>query len=232
MPPWTRHPLWPLPTVAAVLLTLGGALTPTGLDKPLRTLDAALKELPIAAAHSGRLYVANGLVLCGLGALGLSFVVIATIVPDRGAGLAAAAARVGLIGTFCGVIVNVLVGFDLAAAATARTSPTAAARVLVSATTSTAGNVLIVCYLGGILTAFVAMGAALWRSGRRPRWLPILFVVGSVAAAAAPPGPVGVVMSAPFVVAMVLLSLRVRADALQPTHPPRARIDGLEPAAG
>ena len=70
--------------VTVVLLVVGQTLTPHGLDKPITTTAAALRELPIAAAHAGRLYLANLLVVFGLGALAVSFCVIAWLV--RGAG--------------------------------------------------------------------------------------------------------------------------------------------------
>ena len=65
---------------AAILLVIGQALTPAGLDHPITTLSTAIRELPIAAAHGERLYVANLLVIFGLGALGVSFAAIATLV--------------------------------------------------------------------------------------------------------------------------------------------------------
>jgi hypothetical protein len=79
--------------VTVVLLVVGQTLTPHGLDKPITTtaaalrelpIAAALRELPIAAAHAGRLYLANLLVVFGLGALAVSFCVIAWLV--RGSG--------------------------------------------------------------------------------------------------------------------------------------------------
>jgi hypothetical protein len=55
------------------------------------------------------------------------------VVTGRGWVIATVAALLGGIGAFCGAITNVLVGIGLAAAATARTSPDAAARFLVTA---------------------------------------------------------------------------------------------------
>jgi len=40
--------------VTVVLLVVGQTLTPHGLDKPITTTATALRELPIAAAHAGR----------------------------------------------------------------------------------------------------------------------------------------------------------------------------------
>ena len=64
--------------LAAVLLVVGEALTPKGLDHPITKLSAAAKEIPIAHAHSGQLYLSNMLVIFGLGALGVSFAALAT----------------------------------------------------------------------------------------------------------------------------------------------------------
>jgi len=78
-----RHLAAVLPVTVA-LLVVGQTLTPHGLDKPITTTATALRELPIAAAHAGRVSLANLLVVFGLGALAVSFCVIAWLV--RGAG--------------------------------------------------------------------------------------------------------------------------------------------------
>ena len=121
------------------------------------------------------------------------------------------------------MIFNVLVGFNLAAAATVHTAPAAAARVLVSATTSTAGNLLLVCYLGGLVVAFVTMGVALPRGGCAALWLALLFSVASLLAAVGPPGLLGVVMAAPFIVVMFMLAGQIKSDARQEPAPSRSR---------
>lgn len=55
--------------VTVVLLVVGQTLTPHGLDKPITTTAAALRELPIAAAHAGRLYLANNVIGSARGAV-------------------------------------------------------------------------------------------------------------------------------------------------------------------
>jgi hypothetical protein len=119
------------------------------------------------------------------------------------------AAVVGGFAAFCGALANMLVGFNLAAAATAHTSPPAAAQVLLSADTSTACALLLVCYLGGGLVAIGLTTSVLWRSALVPRWLPVLFGVGLIVAAASQPGFVAIPMQLPFAAAMVLLARRI-----------------------
>src|SRR5436305_899027 len=74
--------------VSAALLVIGTALTPKGLDQLIMANATALTVLPIAAAHTNLLYISNLLVIVGLGALGVSFAAISTLVRDRGAALA------------------------------------------------------------------------------------------------------------------------------------------------
>ena len=114
-----RTPILALfPPLAAILLLVGEALTPKGLDHPI-SMSRAAKELPIAEAHLNQLYLSNLLVIFGLGALGVSFAAIAVLVRERGSTIATVAAVVGGLAGFCGGLANVLVGYDLAAAATA-----------------------------------------------------------------------------------------------------------------
>jgi hypothetical protein len=195
-----------VPVMAATLLVAGGGLTPHGLDKPLTNIGTAMRALPIAAAHSGQLYFSNLLVIFGLGALGVSFCAISTVPRGRGSTIATVGGAVGLLGAFCGAIINVLVGYNLAAAASARVSSGAAARILVETNTSLVAGILFVGYLGGLALATLLMGLGLWRSEQVPRWLSVLFVVGVLTGAASPPGGIGVVLSLPFVLAMVLLA--------------------------
>jgi hypothetical protein len=221
----TRHRTTVLavfPVAAAALLMVGGALTPHGLDKPITTITTALRELPIAHVHADRLYASNMLVIFGLGALGVSFAAIATLVRERATLLATIAALLGALGAFCGALVNVLVGYNLAAAATANTTAIAAAKILVSANTSAAAVVLFVGYLASLVIATVVAGIALWRSQTVPRWLVILFSAGLLIAAAAPPGILNVVLAVPFALAMILLASHIHhAKADQPETQPR-----------
>jgi hypothetical protein len=197
------------PLAAAGLLMLGEMLTPTGLDKPTTTAPAALRALSIAAAHSSRLYASNLLVIFGLAALGVSFAAIATLTRNREATLGSAAAVIGGFAAFCGALANLLVGFNVAAAATAHTTATAAAQVLVSADTSAVSTMLLIGYLGGGLVAILLLGTALWRSRTVPRWLPVLFGFGLVVAAASRPGAVAIPLQLPFAAAMILLASRI-----------------------
>jgi hypothetical protein len=194
--------------VTAVLLLVGGALTPTGLDRPVTSLSGALRELQIAAAHPGQVYFSNMLVIFGLGTLGVSFFAIAVLASDRDRVLATAAGVIGWFGAFCGAVANVLIGFDLAAAAAVHVS-SAAAQILVSANTAAAAWVFFTGYFAGIPVAVILTGLALWRSQAVPRWLPLLFVAGLIAGALAPPGIVSVPLSLPFVIVMMLLARRI-----------------------
>jgi len=135
--------------VTAVLLLFGGALTPKGLDRPVTSLAGALRELQIAAAHPGQVYFSNVLVIFGLGTLGVSFFAIAVLASDRDRVLATTAAVIGWFGAFCGAVANVLIGFDLAAAAAVHVS-SAAAQILVSASTAAAAWVFFTGYFAGI----------------------------------------------------------------------------------
>jgi hypothetical protein len=118
---------------------------------------------------------------------------------------------------------NVLVGVNLAAAATAHLSQDAAARFLVTTFNSGFGHVFMDVYFIGIFAAPVLMGFALWRSRSVPRWLAVLFLIGlEVAQQVSSAGPVLVVLfMLPFAVAMVLLAARIwQAAALPASHNP------------
>ena len=116
--------------LAAVLYVSAEALDPKGTDKVIGTIADAFKVLPIAAMHPAQLYVSGSLSLLALGALAVSYAAIATLVRGRGATVATVAALVGGIGAFCGAMVNVLVGVNVAAAATAHMTRDAAAQFL------------------------------------------------------------------------------------------------------
>ena len=164
--------------VAAALYISAEALNPHGTDQPVTSRATALKELPIAAHHPAQLYVSGSLTLLALGALAVSYAAIATLVRDRGSAIATVAALTGGIGAFCGALVNGLVGYNLAAAATAHMSPDAAAQFLVTTFGSRTYQVFAAVYFTGIVAGPVLMGFALWRSQRVPRWLAVLFFTG------------------------------------------------------
>ncbi len=208
--------------VAAVFYISAEGLNPKGTDQLIVTTATAFKVLPIAAAHSAQLYVSGSLSLLALGALAVSYAAIATLVRGRGSVLATVAALLGGIGAFCGAMVNVLVGVNLAAAATAHMTQGAAARFLVTSFNSGFEHVFSGLYVIGIYTAPVLMGIALWRSRSVPRWLAVLFTVGIEVAQQVPSaGPVRVVLlMLPFAVAMALLAARIWQAAALPgrTH--------------
>ena len=87
----------------------------------------------------------------------------------------------------------------------------AAARVLIPNFNSGPGQAFTDIYALSEYLAPILMGIALWRSGRVPRWLAILFAAGfELAGQTASVGPTKVVLlMAPFAVAMILLSIRI-----------------------
>lgn len=124
------------PPAAVGFLMIGQALTPPGLDQPILGLDTAQAELQVAAFHSGRLYLATCFVLLGLGALAAAFVAIATLCTGRrGSTTAAAAAALAALACLCGIVVNSLVGLNLAGASRTSGSKDAAAQVLLAVNT-------------------------------------------------------------------------------------------------
>ena len=132
----------------------------------------------------------GSLSLLALGALAVSYAAIASLVRGRGSMVATVAALLGGLGAFCGALVNVLVGVNLAAAATAHVSHEAAARFLVTSFNSGFEQVFSSLYFIGIVAAPLLMGFALWRSRSVPRWLAVLFVSAwRSPSRSRPPGP-------------------------------------------
>jgi hypothetical protein len=214
--------------IAAVLYISAEALSPKGTDQVLQTTAAALKVLAIAAKHPAQLYVAGSCAVLGLGALAVSYAAIATLARGRGSAVATVAALIGGIGAFCGAIVNVLVFPDLAAAATAHLTPAAAARFLVTISSSGSAYGFIAVYFIGIFAAPALMGFALWRSRSVPRWLAVLFFIGlEVAQQQISSGPVVVLYMLPFAVAMVLLAARIWQAAAVPASQPQPEPVGV-----
>jgi hypothetical protein len=198
------------PPLSIGLLMVGGALMAKGLDRPVTDTDSALKQLQIAAVHPGQVDVANLLTILGLGALGVSFVVIGSLSEGRpGQAIAVAAGVIGGFACFCGAVVNVLVGINLAGAATAHTTREAAAQVLVSTDTAFASVALLIVYLSGLLVASILTGIALWRGRAAARWVAIAFPVGMLIGGAAPPGMLNVLLGLPIAVVMVELADRI-----------------------
>ena len=139
--------------VTAMLYISCEALDPKGTDQVVTSMATAFKVLAIAAAHPTQLYVAGTLSILALGALAASYAAIAALVRDRGWVIATVAALLGGIGAFCGAIINVLVGVNLVAAATAHTPPDAAARFLLTSFNSGAGQIFTYLYFVGEYTA-------------------------------------------------------------------------------
>jgi len=203
-----------LPLTAALYIGAEG-LDPKGTDRVLTTTAIAFKVLPLAAKHSTQLYVSGSLSELALGAVAVSYAAIAMLVRKRGSMAATIAALIGGIGAFCGAIVNVFVGLNVAAAATAHVTRQAAARILIANFNSGPGQAFTDIYAFSEYLAPIIMGFALWRSRRVPRWLAVLFGVGfEVAEATASIGLAKVVLlMAPFAVAMVLLAVRIWKEA-------------------
>ncbi len=215
--------------IAALLYISTEAFNPKGTDQVITSTATALKVLPIAASHPAQLYFSGSLSLLALGALAVSYAAIAMLVRDRGWVVATVAALLGGIGAFCGAIVNVLVGVNLAAASTAHITQGAAARFLVTTFNSEFEHVFSALYFLGIFVAPLLMAIALWRSRSVPRWLAVLFFVGlEVAQQMGSIGPIVVLYMLPFAAAMVLLAARIWQAAAAPARGSRS----LEPAVG
>ena len=117
-------------------------------------------------------------------------------------------------------LLNVLVGVNLAAAASAHMTQQAAAVFLVTSFRSVPAQVATDVYFLGEVAAPVIMGVALWRSRSVPRWLAVLFVLGLGIAEGLPSwGPIALLPALPLAVAMVLLAARIwQAAALPASH--------------
>jgi len=199
-----------LPLTAALYIGAEG-VDPKGTDRIVTTTAIALKVLPIAAKHSTQLYVSGSLSELALGGVAVSYGAIAMLVRKRGWWTATIAALIGAIGAFCGAIVNVFGGLNLAAAATAHVTRGAAARILMANFNSRPGQAFTDFYAFSEFFAPVVMGVALWQSRSVARWLAVLFVVGfELAEQTASVGIARVVLQmALFAVAMVLLAVRI-----------------------
>jgi hypothetical protein len=196
--------------LTALLYVSTEALNPKGADVVISDTATAAKVLPIAAAHTAQLYLSGTLTLLALGGLAASYPAIATLVRRRGWVIATVAALLGAVGAFCGIVVNVHVGVDLAAAAAAHLPPDTAARFLVTAFNSTSSKVFTDVYLISEFAAPPIMAFALWRSRSVPRWLAVLFFPAVIAAELMPSiGPVVLLYTLPFVVVMVLLAAHI-----------------------
>jgi hypothetical protein len=206
---WQRW-LAAFPPAAIGTLILAQALTPSGLDQPIRSLDGARAALADASSQSTRLYLCTTLIILGVGLLAVAFCATATLCVGRG-GARLAATSVGLAWLACvsGVVVNSLVNLNVAGAVRADASTDAAAQVLFTVNTTPTPTAFLVCYIGGLLAAGLVMGVALWRADSVQKWLPVMFPVTLVIASLAPSGPVGALVSVPFAIVMVALARQV-----------------------
>ncbi len=216
-----------LPLTAALYVAAEG-LDPKGTDQIITTTAVALKVLPIATTHSSQLYTSGSLSELALAGIAVSYGAMAMLVRNRGAAAATVAVVVGGFGAFCGVVVNVFVGLNLAAASALHTPRSAAAQLLTENFDSGPGQAFTDLYAVSEFLAPIIMGLALWRSRAVPRWLAILFVAGfELAAQTGSVGPLGVVLQmAPFALAMGLLALAIwrAADNVECSGHPGLRL--------
>jgi hypothetical protein len=196
--------------IASGLYVAAVALNPKGTDQVITSMATAANLLSIAGKHTAQLYISGALTVVALGALAIAYAAIATLASRRGAGLATVAAVIGIVANFSGAIYNVLVGFNLAAAASAPISREAAARFLVTTFDSGFATAFSYVYFIGIYLAPILMGVALWRGRSVPRWLAIFFVLALEVAQQAPAkGVVAAAYTLPFMVAMMFLATRM-----------------------
>ena len=196
--------------VAAILYIAAEAVAPKGSDQLIQTSSDAQRMLAVAAKHPTQLYLAVSFAIVGLGCLAVSYIALTTLVKNRGAKLATAAAFIGGTGAFFGAITNILVFPNLVAAATAHITSAAASQFLVTSFTSGFGQTFIYVYAAGEYLAPFLMGLALWRSKSVPRWQAALFFGGlQVAELQSSSGPKVILFMLPFALAMFLLSVHI-----------------------
>ncbi len=129
----TRQRMFAVALPLTVALYIGAeGINPKGTDQLITTMAVALKVLPIAAMHHTQLYISSSITELALAAVVVSYGAIAMLIRKRGSTAATIAVLLGGIGAFCGIVVNVLGGINLAAAATAHVTRDAAARILVT----------------------------------------------------------------------------------------------------
>jgi hypothetical protein len=197
-----------LPATAALLL-VGEAFTPKGLDQSAMSASSALTLLPKAAGHLDQLYLSNVLILLGLGTLFVSYLALTQLAPKRGATLATVAAAIGCLAAVCGIMSNVLVGYNLATAVSAHLQASQAADFIARSFSAKPGEAILNTYFLGNIVALVLMAAALWRSRTVPWWIAILLPITFELAAFAPAGPIAIPLMLPFLVVSVVLARRI-----------------------
>jgi hypothetical protein len=200
--------------VAAILLVVGEAVMPKGLDSQSSSLASTTKQVMIAARHVARFDAASLLIIFGLAAAAVSFAAIAVLVTGRGARFATAAVVLGAVALTCGVVANSTDNLALAEAAAVHPAATVAGRMWVHIDSSPLASTLGVLYFFGWMVAIVLAAIALWRSRAVPRWLAVVFAVANVVSNFSSPGVIpGVPESLPFVAVMGYLALLVWRNA-------------------
>ena len=184
---------------------------PSGTFQYTGTTEHALDALEATAAAPGRVRVASLLLVAAAVLLAVSFAAVASMVRERGARLATAAAVLGVIGSAGLVLVTSWLGLSVYAAQQSDLSKDAAATYLVTLTNDSGlGNIAGGCYMLGLLLGSILMGVALFRSGRVAWWLAALFPVGVLTSCVfAPQGPPAAVMGLPLLIALPLLAREV-----------------------
>ena len=201
--------------VAAILLVVGEAVMPKGLDTQSSSLASTTRQVLIAGRHVDRFDVASLLIIFGLAVAAVSFAAIAVLVRGRGARFATVAVVLAVVALTCGVIANATDNLALAEGAAVHPAASVAGRMWVHIDSSPLANTLGVLYFFGWIVAIVLAAIALWRSRVVPRWLAVVFAVGYVVSNFSSPGVIpGVPESLPFVAVMGYLALLVWRSAL------------------
>lgn len=215
--------------VAAILLVVGEAVMPKGLDSQSSSLASTTKQVMIAARHVARFDAASLLIIFGLAAAAVSFAAIAVLVTGRGARFATAAVVLGAVALTCGVVANSTDNLALAEAAAVHPATTVAGRMWVHIDSSPLASTLGVLYFFGWMVAIVLAAIALWRSRAVPRWLAVVFAVAYIVSNFSSPGVIpGVPESLPFVAVMGYVALLVWRNA---TLDPQTAAFSAAPAA-
>lgn len=197
------------PALAAILLAAGETLTPKGLDNTSSSLSVARKEVVTATAHADRFYATSLLIIFGLGALGIAFSALVSLMNRPGSKFLGAIALGGWMTTLCGVISNSAINYGLAAAGAVNAGATGAG-IFVEENKSGIGQALLIVYFLGMLVTVAVTAVALSRTRAVRMWLAGLFAITFYIAVFATPGGFRCVLEwIPFVVIMVILSVRV-----------------------
>jgi hypothetical protein len=149
---------WPFPAHHRRALRQRRGAKPQGHRPGDRHHSYRVQDLALAASHSAQLYLSGSLTVLALGGLAVSYAAIAMLVTGRGWVIATVAALLGGVGAFSGAMLNVLVGVNLAAAASAHMTQQAAALFLVTSFHSVPAQVATDVYFLSEFVAPVVMG--------------------------------------------------------------------------